>query len=560
MDPCVTCGTTEETTSVCTCDCQCLETARRSGCREIKLIAPTRDTATAWTENDPIVPEGVFFLVKDRLFEGSLEYAIGDGESKYSELSMLYAGAPLSRTGAENHSPLAASGKSTLDPSWLPAATSSTLGAVMVSTTGAAGKVPIPASGSSTLDPSWLPVSTSGAANKIPIADNNGKLDPSWLPEATSTTLGGVKASTTTAANCVVKADANGSLDGWKDAIIDAITADDGSGGLVTDPNTGELMVDFSQMPTDKFEALLKGLKMQIPLESNLSLYVNKNHASAADTIEDGRGTQNKPFKTIQACVNYVTQNYALGPYIVTIYIAQATYTENVVLPTFTRTSGSIVLRAVDYANPPTISAYGDWSYTIDVRGGPWHLKGLNIARTYVIPDTDVPTYNSLINCGTKNSELHVYGCSASAGISGTAPGVFTRNNLYSVTNQGALHFEILDGYPNTFHLEKGNLTSAYVLQISRSGQVIIYDTNTSSAALSMACSGSCTAFCDAFSKGTFECVFGATYHPKFTGSMTGSKYNASSAGTIYAPADGFPCDSAGTAVAADFSYYHEYS
>ncbi|MBQ2470477.1 MAG: hypothetical protein II514_04765 [Ruminococcus sp.] len=175
MEPCVTCGNTEPVVPVSTCDCQCVQNPQGIQ-RETRLLAPTRDEYTDWVTNNPIVPEGVLCMVKDRLFEGSLEYFIGDGVNEFTDMT-TYAGAPLSRTGAANHSPLAASGKSTLDPSWLPIATSSDYGAVKISTTGANGKVPV--------------------------AGSNNKLDPSWLPEATSSTLGAVYASTTGAAGKV---------------------------------------------------------------------------------------------------------------------------------------------------------------------------------------------------------------------------------------------------------------------------------------------------------------------------------------------------------------------
>ena len=55
--------------------------------REYKMLAPTRDTHSAWTANDPIIPEGVLCIVKGRLYAGSVEYFIGDGTSKYSELA-----------------------------------------------------------------------------------------------------------------------------------------------------------------------------------------------------------------------------------------------------------------------------------------------------------------------------------------------------------------------------------------------------------------------------------------------------------------------------------------
>ena len=192
MENCVTCDTPEPSTPVSTGGCQCVQNPQGVQ-RETRLLAPTRHEYSEWHDRDPLVPEGVLCLVKDRLFEGSLEYFIGDGTHTFNEL-ITYAGAPLSRTGAQNHSPLAADGKSTLDPSWLPVATSSAYGAVKTSTTGATGKVPI--------------------------ANSNGKLDSSWLPDLPTM-------STTKAANAGVQADANGGLVGWKDAIGGALDGEE---------------------------------------------------------------------------------------------------------------------------------------------------------------------------------------------------------------------------------------------------------------------------------------------------------------------------------------------
>lgn len=54
--------------------------------RNAAMTAPTRDTHTNWSTHDPILPEGVFAITKDRRYAGSVEYFIGDGFSTYSEL------------------------------------------------------------------------------------------------------------------------------------------------------------------------------------------------------------------------------------------------------------------------------------------------------------------------------------------------------------------------------------------------------------------------------------------------------------------------------------------
>ncbi|KEJ93453.1 hypothetical protein [Synergistes jonesii] len=54
--------------------------------RTAAMTAPTRDTHANWTANNPIVPEGVLCITKDRNYAGSTEYFIGDGVNVYNNL------------------------------------------------------------------------------------------------------------------------------------------------------------------------------------------------------------------------------------------------------------------------------------------------------------------------------------------------------------------------------------------------------------------------------------------------------------------------------------------
>ena len=130
------------------------------------------------------------------------------------------------------------------------------------------------------------------------------------LPKASETQLGGVK-----------------------------ITGDDG----ITINTAGEIAVDFSKMPTDKFEDILKSIRVPIWLTKDTNFYVNGQTGS--DTLDEGRGLQsNKPFKTISACVKFVCDNYNLSRYVAYIVIEPMTYTERVDLQNFTGSGGYISL------------------------------------------------------------------------------------------------------------------------------------------------------------------------------------------------------------------------
>lgn len=451
----------------------------------MRLLAPSRGTHTYWEDKDPVIFEGVIGLTKDRLFPGSLEYFIGDGTHKYSELPK-YGGAEASILSK---------------------------------------------------------------AYTLVLRDANGLIDSASIP-----------ASTITKPNNVVKADGNGSLSGWKDAIINAIIANDGSGGLSTDEN-GNMMVDFDQMPTDKFEALLKSLKMQIPLSANLNLYVDKNHVNASDNTTEivvgdtthKRGEQNYPFKTIQACVNYATTTYAVGSKRITIYVVQADYDESVILPDFTRTTGEIHLRAVDYALPPRITK-------LSVQGGTWEVYRVNIVDTVSDPNNGVSNYHYVVNVSRAGTTLSLYGCSITTEYEGAASA--TRYVLVPVhvTDGATLTFGILKDYQNSLHCVKGNASSAYMIQTELGGRINIPRSNTEydSTTFSILCSGSVSFFATASGNSTITTTGAALNGQVFTGTVTGTKYRCVDLSIIAAPFGGFPGDVDGTADSTTFSIYSE--
>lgn len=115
-------------------------------------------------------------------------------------------------------------------------------------------------------------------------------------------------------------------------------------GGLAKDAS-GKIYVDFGSMPTDKFEALLKTLRLPIWLTGNTNFYVNKTHAAAADTLDEGRGlSAAKPFLTIQACWDFIAANYNLGNYNAVINVASGEYVEDLQFGSYTAASGGIII------------------------------------------------------------------------------------------------------------------------------------------------------------------------------------------------------------------------
>lgn len=118
-------------------------------------------------------------------------------------------------------------------------------------------------------------------------------------------------------------------------------------GGLSVD-SSGKLYVDFDSMPTDKFETMLRSIRVPIWLTKDKNFYVNGSTGS--DTLDAGRGeSSSKPFKTIQACINYVTDNYNISNRRAIILVAPGYDKEEgdvIFLKDYNTTSGSIQIKS----------------------------------------------------------------------------------------------------------------------------------------------------------------------------------------------------------------------
>ena len=113
-------------------------------------------------------------------------------------------------------------------------------------------------------------------------------------------------------------------------------------GGLAVGKDK-RIYVDFSLMPTDAFEELLKSIRVPVWLTGNKNFYVNGETGS--DTLDSGRGESvGKPFKTIQAAYNFIADNYNLGPYNLTISIESGIYAEQVRLAGYNASTGLVRL------------------------------------------------------------------------------------------------------------------------------------------------------------------------------------------------------------------------
>ena len=139
-------------------------------------------------------------------------------------------------------------------------------------------------------------------------------------------------------------------------------------GGLSVDEN-GQIYVDFDSMPTDKFEAMLKSIRVPIWLPANKAFYVNQTTGS--DTLDSGRGeSAAKPFKTIVAAAQYVANNYNMGAYTATIHVAEGYDGYSTLrLPLYNATTGRICIKgeSSDYAGVKVGTILLEYAVSYDI-------------------------------------------------------------------------------------------------------------------------------------------------------------------------------------------------
>lgn len=214
-------------------------------------------------------------------------------------------------------------------------------------------------------------------------------------------------------------------------------------GGLSVD-KSGKIYVDFDNMPTDKFEAMLKSIRVPIWLTADKNFYVNQ--ATGSDTLDAGRGeSAEKAFKTIQACVNYVCDNYNISRYIAIINVAAGTYEETLRFGSYTASTGYIELVGEDtttvYAEITRGSLVNIESSTYYFRNFTFHGVWKNDTTTNVSP-----SYIFTIS----RSQVYVASCTFKAVIEETV--VNSRMYLHLISlNDGSRFSNIYNS------LNKGN-------------------------------------------------------------------------------------------------------
>lgn len=357
---------------------------------------------------------------------------------------------------------------------------------------------------------------------------------------------------TIVASNGKLTSDPTNATAAQKKAINQALA--DADSGLVVNNSTGKLQVDFSQMPTDKFEALLKGLKMQVPLDRNLHQYVATNDPNAGNTDVDGRGTEAKPWKTIQACVTHVTSTYSLNTHVVYIHVKSGTYVENVSLPRFDATSGYINIFADsgsrDVVIQSPISSSGIPEGCISASGGGfWRLENLHLVLTVSPVVLSVYQARALLSVSDK-SVVDVIGLQFDQRAAGGAITGATMNvRVCNSDSGGTIRFRH-GSLPHAFSLSNANTSGLSVdaIRATRNSEIIFWRSESDSVSHGIECSGSCDTFAYLSDASNFHSMSTGSRF-SFTGTVTGKRYAVSGGSYINlgVGADYFPGSTAGT-------------
>lgn len=328
-------------------------------------------------------------------------------------------------------------------------------------------------------------------------------------------------------------------------------------GGLNIDGN-GKLFVDVASMNTQIFQNLMRTIRVPIWLTGHTDFYVNPGHPGSGDNIVDGRGTLNMPFRTIQACVNYVTNNYNMVGFNANIRIAAGTYNENLTLGEFSRTTGSIVLCPyVGADNQVNIKMEG--ALGCRCAGAPYYLERINLSMKPVWTSGAWAALGLLIIDG---GSLYIRACKLSmTDLSGLGASADYELRMLAVYNNGMMMFQSsLSGEGRTsISFGRPSTRAVNVLFGERGGNIHASATNLGATYATIDCSGSCTNFLN-LNSGNFNRIGGATYIVTFNGgSVTGQRYkltNGSSCSVMGGGADYFPGNSAGTVEADTYCWY----
>lgn len=322
----------------------------------------------------------------------------------------------------------------------------------------------------------------------------------------------------------------------------------------------GRVSVDFSAMPTDKFEALLKQIRVPIWLEKNKNFYVSAETGS--DVLDDGRGeSKEKPFRTLQACINYVSDNYNLSRYNVTIKCLSKLYalTSTLQLSDYTSSTGYITIEGLPCDGEDSFQTtleISDKTLVNHSTAKVYRIKGIN----YKLNMSSSMTKYGAVILSNGGGSLYIDGFSVTVNMIGEFDSNCDLRTVHA-SSYSTINLQNTYDIKCTISVVSYPESSKYLIEgifVSRSnGTIACLGASTEDLA-KISCSGKASAFAY-ISDGSFGRNLGYTYPMTFEGDFSGKRYAALNGGTINTAGLGqefFPGDSPGTIETSTFSWY----
>lgn len=327
------------------------------------------------------------------------------------------------------------------------------------------------------------------------------------------------------------------------------------SNGFKVNPD-GTVSVDFSQMDEATINAIRKEMGVKIPLTATKNFYVNG--ATGSDTLDEGRGeSADKPFKTIQACINYTTETFDLLRFNLTINVAAGVYNEALTLGSYVSTTGTMRIVA---QGSVTVQNSSDKNYIlVNVKGGSWSLTGIDFVKNVNITST-VVNNSSFRVFDVATSYLLLYGGSLSCVASGAVPsGIVVGGALMNIGNEG----NVFVSQGTSFNFDASILTKGRSNAFSVGASAVLYFNSNNTESLATyninAVNNNVVMNVSGPAARVYFVVNNQTYRPSFPGTADGArKYTVSNGSSISTPSgeSTFPGTVAGTVDASTYSWY----
>ena len=273
------------------------------------------------------------------------------------------------------------------------------------------------------------------------------------------------------------------------------------------------------------------------------------NQATGSDTLDTGRGeSASKPFKTIQAAINYVTDNYNVSRYQITININPGTYTETLSLPQYSVTTGRIILQGTSKDAVIVQGNYNGSGNTILVNVSSfatWVIRNITLSRTVTIASST--TYIDGIR-------VNIYGSLTIIDVIFNISQQCEQIQRIRIINIGG-SIDIGNGCKiNGTYTQISDKQNTIAAMVVYDGGKISYEASEETEYLNI--SGDFSVICEA-NGGRFIRNF--NYSPAINGVATGKRYAVYAGGSIDAGNGGseyFPGSTAGTVQSETYSWY----